>query len=60
MTGYFENVKEAIPEAFEPINPCRQMETRPCVDLTEDVSKRFRKEPCPPGKCRRHPGRDLA
>lgn len=48
---HFASALEAIPKIFEPKVPCRIMETRACVDLAVDESKKFRKTECPKGHC---------
>lgn len=55
---FYNNAFEAMDEPFEPKTPCRQFETRPCVELSEDESQRFRVEACKPGECVRFPSRD--
>jgi hypothetical protein len=52
---YFPSAEVAIPEYFEPQVPCRQFETRSCVDLSLDDTKRHRRAICPAGKCTRFP-----
>lgn len=55
---YFETAREAVPEQFEPVVPCRQFETRPCVDIPTEENNRFRTIPCKPGECTRFPNLD--
>lgn len=55
---YWKSGSDAMVAPFEPRTPCRQFETRPCVDLSEDVSMRYRVLPCKPSLCRRFPNRD--
>lgn len=55
---YFPSAAVAIPEYFEPQVPCRQFETRACVDLSLDDTTRYRRELCPKGECVRFPNLD--
>jgi hypothetical protein len=58
MVEYFDTPSEAMYQYFDPRVPCRQFDTRACVDLNMDDSKRFRKTPCEPKMCVRFPHRD--
>jgi hypothetical protein len=55
---YWSTPADAMIAPFEPETPCRQFETRPCVELSEDEGQRYRVMQCAPGGCRRFPNRD--
>lgn len=55
---YYEDAATAFNAPMEPATPCREMETRACVDLTNDESSMYRVYPCRPKMCTRHPSRD--
>jgi hypothetical protein len=55
---YFPSASVAIPTYFEPQVPCRNFETRPCVDLSLDEETTYRRYICPEGECVRYPKRD--
>lgn len=55
---YWSTARDAMIGPFEPETPCRQFETRPCVELSMDEGQRYRVVQCAPGGCRRFPNRD--
>ena len=54
MPRFYAGAADAMNAPFEPKTPCRNMETRPCVFLTMNDSKRYLVNECLPHHCTRH------
>lgn len=53
MKQYYDGAADAMHAPFEPKTPCRNFETRPCVQLTVDGRKQFRTSECTAHHCAR-------